>query len=480
MASPALSAETAPSERHDRHAHSLRWTPTVGSLVGLGFAVWALRIGLRPIGDNSFLTHLATGRLIVADGVPHRDPYTFTALGHTWVVQSWLASLVYGLLDRWWGSRALQLFTGAVATALGAVLWRLTRPIDGLLVRMATMLAVIVISTDFWSERPLLLGLLGLALVMTAVQGGSAPWWLVPVAWFWTNVHGSFPLGALAIVAFAIGRRLDGEHPAIELRALALFVAGVLAGVVNPFGPRLLTFPIALLRRSDELKFIVEWGAPRFDSTPQRAFLLLFFVAILTLVRRRSWRTAIPVLVFAGLALTSMRNIPVAATVFIAAMSPALAGIGSLKTATRMRPAPVMAAAIAVLGGLVVVAAFEEPAFGVRSYPIGALNWLDDRGLLDGNHRVITRDYVGNYLEAAYGPTGSVFVDDRVEVVEPAVLEDHKTLLFGTPGWADVLRSRQADAVLWTRASPLTRALEIDERWHVVYVDHEWVVALPR
>ncbi len=30
MASPALSAETAPSEHHDRDARSLRWTPTVG------------------------------------------------------------------------------------------------------------------------------------------------------------------------------------------------------------------------------------------------------------------------------------------------------------------------------------------------------------------------------------------------------------------------------------------------------------------
>ncbi|MHB8466779.1 MAG: hypothetical protein ACYDD7_18335, partial [Acidimicrobiales bacterium] len=63
-------------------------------------ALAAARLGLKPISDNSTLVHLRTGIDLVHSGhVPHHDPYSFTAVGHTWVVQSWLASLVYGLGD---------------------------------------------------------------------------------------------------------------------------------------------------------------------------------------------------------------------------------------------------------------------------------------------------------------------------------------------------------------------------------------------
>ena len=33
-------------------------------------------IGARPLRDNSFFTHLATGRLILAEGMPTADPYS--------------------------------------------------------------------------------------------------------------------------------------------------------------------------------------------------------------------------------------------------------------------------------------------------------------------------------------------------------------------------------------------------------------------
>ena len=37
--------------------------------------------------------------------------------------------------------------------------------------------------------------------------------------WLWVNVHGSFPLGLVALAALAIGRRLDGASPTVELAA---------------------------------------------------------------------------------------------------------------------------------------------------------------------------------------------------------------------------------------------------------------------
>src|SRR5690606_40871579 len=102
------------------------WPPSLAGVLGLAVAVWGLLIGIAPLVDNSFLTHLATGRLILDQGIPTSDPYSFTAQGHPWVVQSWLASLLYGLAAELWGGTARRLLLGPPTTAIGARVWRPT------------------------------------------------------------------------------------------------------------------------------------------------------------------------------------------------------------------------------------------------------------------------------------------------------------------------------------------------------------------
>ena len=77
----------------------------VAALVLLGF-----RLGALPIGDNSMLTHLRTGiDMVAGDGIPRADPYSYTARGASWVVQSWLPEWTYGWLHRFGGFRLVLL-----------------------------------------------------------------------------------------------------------------------------------------------------------------------------------------------------------------------------------------------------------------------------------------------------------------------------------------------------------------------------------
>ena len=43
--------------------------------------------GAHLLSDNSFLTHLTTGRQILDGHIPHADPYSYTRAGTPWVVQ---------------------------------------------------------------------------------------------------------------------------------------------------------------------------------------------------------------------------------------------------------------------------------------------------------------------------------------------------------------------------------------------------------
>src|SRR5258708_20408861 len=112
-------------------------------------------IGLSGLSDNSFLTHLATGRLIWdTHHIPTTDPYTFTASGRSWVVQSWLASVLYGGIDRLGGSGALLILMGAICAALAMLLWSLTRGAHELIPRLAGMTPAIAAGVTSWSQRP--------------------------------------------------------------------------------------------------------------------------------------------------------------------------------------------------------------------------------------------------------------------------------------------------------------------------------------
>ena len=94
------------------------WAPTLDHILVLGLVIVALRIGLQPLVDNSFLTHLSTGRLILDHGaIPRHDPYSWTAHGDPWTVQSWGASVVYAGLERWFGLAGIRVFNAGLMSA---------------------------------------------------------------------------------------------------------------------------------------------------------------------------------------------------------------------------------------------------------------------------------------------------------------------------------------------------------------------------
>jgi hypothetical protein len=453
---------------------------TLGAAVGLlAFGIGAI-VGSTALSDNSFLTHLATGRIIWdGGGIPREDPYTFTAAGESWVVQSWFASVIYGGIEKALDLGALRVLMAATMGGLAVLTWTLTRRAQTLAGRLLVFAPALVAGAGSWAERPLLFGLLGLGAALLAAESRLDPRWLLPVGWFWVNTHGSWPLGVVALACLALGRRMDGEAPAAELRALLWLGLGFVAAVVNPYGLRLLLFPAHLLSRRESLDGIIEWGPMTFGGIEEWAFLLLVAVGIASVCRRPAWRSAVPLVIFSALAFTGVRNVPVAALVLLPGAASGLAGIGSVRGD---RPSA-LARPLAVLGLVLALVAVGSIArtddFDDEPFPIAAENWLRDNDLDPRSHRIIAREFVGNWLEAVYGPTGQVWMDDRIEVIPAAVVEDHRRLLRGAPNWEAVLASYQPDAVLWEADSPLASILVESEEWSIDYRDDDWIVATP-
>jgi hypothetical protein len=467
---------------------SPRWDwrhPSIESVVVLLFLVVAVRIGLSPLHDNSFLTHLSTGRWILKTGsVPSHDIYSWTAHGRAWTVQSWGASVVYASLDKVLGLVGIRLLDAAFTVSLVLLMWRLTRPAKGFLARAVPVGIATCMGTALWVERPLLFGAVALALVLLAADDGLDPRWLVPVMWIWVNTHGSFPFGVGVLVLLAAGRWLDERsRPVVELRALGWATLGTVLGAVNPVGPKMLIFPLELLQKREAFARVAEWQPPHFHRGVELFFAGQLVVALLLVVfRHRKWRAILPLVVFGAMALMSTRNILQASIVLTPIIALAAAGLGSIDGTRRPRLIRPVAIAVALLVVFATVAGVAGPDTDLHSYPGKSASWMRSHGLLERNSRVVARDWVGNFLPAAFGGPDHVrvFIDDRVDMYPLPVIHAFTTLLDPDASkYQPILSKYRATAVLWERDTDFGRWLAHDRRWRVVHHDKTWLVAVP-
>lgn len=469
-----------------------------GGYGSLGVAVGALVVAFcsvlasLPLKDNSFLTHLATGRIILDTGsVPSTDPYTFTALGTDWTVQSWLASVAYAGAEQLAGGAGLRILVFVLFGVAAALLWRLSRPAESIVVRILIVTVALFVSADEWSERPYMIGVIGLAVVWLALEGAVKPWLLIPLLWVWANAHGSFLLALGLVVTVLAGeaadqRRRDGAGTdrrldlTTETAVLKATVVGILVSAIGPLGLRVLTFPLKAVTQSDVLGEIVEWKAPDFTSLPERMFLLMIVAAIAALTRSGRWRLALPTIAFVAAGLTAQRNIVMAVMVLVPVIATGAPVIGTLTSRSRPRIGWALTTAAAALVLIVVVSTMGEPVTALDPYPERAVAWIEAVDPDGSTGNLAAPDFVGNLLEVLDGPTGAVFVDDRVDMFPAEFFAESRTLANGQPGWSQVLDDNDIEIALWPRTSVLTSLLAEDERWQIAFADTDSVVACRR
>ena len=182
------------------------------------FGVFGWAIGLAKLTDNSFFWHLRTGEYILDHGIPHHDVFSYTAPGTKWVAQSWLAEATYALLYRSMGGFGIRLFVGLVGAGIGMLTYRLAlRLVRDRLVACGLTAAALAGIYTVWSERPLLIGVLFLLVLLWTVEVpdsivGRHPMVVVPVLmWLWANTHGTYQLGFAYLGLHLLGRWIDGN-----------------------------------------------------------------------------------------------------------------------------------------------------------------------------------------------------------------------------------------------------------------------------
>jgi hypothetical protein len=467
-------------------------TPRRGFGLGLGavfsaiFGLFGWAVGVSSLSDNSFFWHLRTGEYILDHGIPHHDVFSYTASGTPWVAQSWLAEVAYGSLYRVFGAFGIRVFVGLVGACIGVLAYRLAlRLVRDRVVACGLTLAALAGIYTLWSERPLLIGVLFFLVLLWTVEVpdslvGRHPVVVLPALfWLWANTHGSFALGIAYLGLHLLGRWVDGSRPweGRERRLLAGGALGFAAAFVNPYGAALVTFPIALLARGDILSHIIEWRSPDFRKIYGFALGLWIVVYVGALARGRNRvtrRDLIVTLPMLFLALWALRNVAIAPLVGLPVVARAFARDRERADGTRRNVVLAALALIVFLGFVIGIRASEQRDFAFGGYPVKAMRYLDEHGLL--GTRLLTSDAGAGYVILEYYPEQRVFIDDRYDMYPTKVIYDFFTVADGEPGWAKVLDRYDVETIVWRRGSTLGAQLDASPDWRRVHRDRTQAV----
>jgi len=424
--------------------------------------------------------------------LPRADMYSFTVAGHPWINHEWLAEIPYYLAWRAGGLSGINAMMFATISLIFLGLLYLsyieTRHFKAAMVACSFLTFIASVS---FGPRTILFGYLYLVLLLIILQRfrqkGSAPLWLIPPLFcLWANTHGSWSLGLIVFsiitaAGFVQGSwgRVDAERwtPSQMGKLVVTGLASIAALFVNPFGSRLVLYPLDMaFRQKLNISHVAEWVSVDFhDLRGKLVLALLLSLLVSALVRRTRWRLGEIALVLFALysGLTYIRFLFLLAIV----IAPVVTKI--LDFVPQYRPeadTPIInALVICLMVGSIIYYWPRSPELQKsisERYPAEALVYLKAH---PPNGNVLNFYLWGGYLGWKDREL-EVFVDSRVDIFEYAgVLKDYLDLL-GLEQSKAILDKYKIRYVLMPQPggyseSSLTYVLEHDPEWKAIYSD---------
>jgi hypothetical protein len=473
-----------------------------GSIVGLSLIAGGLcaLMAAKPITDNSFLTHLATGRLILESGLPEQNPFLYSST--SFPVPSYWWSIALGTADRVAGGAGLRLLTALVAGVLGVLVVRLAadartspagvatgRAADavtgtgaaatgpGLLALVVPVALTLMCLPLFLTGRPHLIGFVLLAAMALVWRERRSPWWLVPVFAVWVNVHGTWSYGLIVLGLFVVSEAVDERR--LLPRQLAMLGTAVLGVVVGgalyPDRFELVLLPTRQFGDPLErqaLQAYNEWARVGLDRPMLWMLVGIALLAVYGCVRQRRWAAAVVAVVLVAMGLSAIRLVPIAALALLPFAVSGMAGLGSI----RLPHGAAERALRAVGAALCVVAVgycLVGPHYDLEDYPVAAVDWLEARGLAGGETRVASHAFGGNYLEFRYGDRANTWVDDRPDA---RTLLDAASIESDLDDWPEALSRSRAEVFVWRSEDVFAEHLEDDPAWVLATTQDHYAV----
>jgi hypothetical protein len=439
---------------------------------------------LLPLQPHDYWWYLRLGKDVLESGaVPVADTYSWIQAGQPIVYQSWLSAAIFWLT---YTAGGIPLTMALVAALIGltyALLWLAMRE-GGAGARLSALLVFLagLSGSSNWGVRPQLfaypLFVAALWILLKWHKREGKTWLLVPLAWVWANLHGSFVLFFILVgVAFVFGA---GDRKKLFWVGLASLAVTLL----NPRGFVLWQSVIGTFTAPGIRDLSPEWLPPLNQGWQMNLFFawLILLVPLAAFARRRlsafEW---ILFLAFTWLALTGIRYV-IWDLFIVSILTAFLMPEAILKKFDGEVGAtiPVMNYALGFLFLLMPLALLpglreswwkeSPPALDSVTTPVSAADWLNQHPELPAP---MWNDVVfGSYLIHAV-PSRPVAMDTRIQVIYTAEqAHDYLFVQAAGDGWEDKLKAEGVNLLFLARTQPaLVEAVKNSSAWCEQYQD---------
>ncbi|MCL5670789.1 MAG: hypothetical protein M1423_05755 [Acidobacteria bacterium] len=337
--------------------------------------------------------------------------------------------------------------------------------------------------------RPQLLGYIYLVITLICLeryrQGLQKSLWILPPLFLiWVNTHGSFILGfcmlglywICGLVPFKVGGlKMEPWQPSQRIHMEIVFLLGVLALPLTPFGGQACIFPIEkALDFPQQAAHIQEWLPLNFSQWQPKLMLLLLLGFLLAQVAFRMTYNVgdlFLVLFTAYMTCVHTRFVILFAIMFAPVAASVLARWAPPYESKNDKPViNAVLIIIIILAMARAVPSRKELAKRVSSqFPVEAVDYLQQHSVPGPMYN----DYgYGGYLLWAMGPKHKVFIDGRGDFYEQAgVFSDYISVQDIHPDALAILRSYRINSCIIPRKSPLATLLRERPGWKEIYQD---------
>jgi hypothetical protein len=329
-------------------------------LAWLAMAPWAvLRAG--SLSDSDTFWEIRTGMLIVDRGaIPTTDPFSWTAHGAPWTLNSWGFDVVLGAVYRLAALAGVALFCAAVMMGVGALVLVLARGLGAsALVSGLLLVLAIPFLTAYLTARPQLVDYVAVLLLVLLLRrladDRPRPAWalagIVALTVVWVNLHAGALFGVAVVGLCALLLLLRRDTRGRGWWCLAAAAAAGAAALANPQGLGIVAQTAAVKSASAG---IVEWQHLDPAHPLEVAKLLVGLLALVLAYRRRDAAfTAVLAVSVAG-GVTAVRLLPMLVLVSlpVLASTPVVLAYGRSRRRMLLAGGVVLTAAFSVLAAL--------------------------------------------------------------------------------------------------------------------------------
>jgi hypothetical protein len=451
-------------------------------------------LSLRQLSDPDLGFHLKYGKWITENHhVPVTDQSTYTVPDHPYIDLHWLFQVVIYQVYSVAGYSGISLFVCILGLFLSLMLMLRNRTFSiPVSVTAIALLAGFLIIDPRIAPRPEMftfLFLTGILLVLDLYAEHRKNYlYLIPVIMLlWCNMHALFVLGLIVTAVYFTGSWIQLNKPDITL--LGWLAVSFLVCFVNPYGIHAFSLPIQLLTRFDPnnifnqhiQEFLPFFRQPRFVF---RDFIFLTFTVTAVFFTAFTWRKRklhelILMAMFAVLAYSSIRNIPLFVLITLPVISRAAVELKNRITFLR-RPLSLIVFILMILLPAMLIPrlltnayyitnnSYIKTGMGIDSYhqPVEAAAFIVNHHL-DG--RILNSIGFGGWL--SWTLRQPVFIDGRLEVMqEPLYNEITDSWHRGLPS---LIARYKPQLIVYSYQVYYPWTLQLKEMtdWRLIYVD---------